>query len=161
MRQRLALAQALLGEPRILLLDEPTTGLDPASRLLFYEIIGELRDAGAAILLSTHALAELEGQADRVVVMQRGRKIADGNLSELRRGAGLPIRVRLTMDYEITEAPVGWQRIGKHRLERSCAESEKLNALRDAQALTGVVDIEIDAPGLDEMYAHFLRREDV
>lgn len=161
MRQRLALAQALLGQPRVLLLDEPTTGLDPASRLLFYEIVGELRDAGAAILLSTHALAELEGQADRVVVMQRGRKIADGTLSDLRRSAGLPVRVRLTMAHEIAVAPEGWARIGKNRLERSCAEAEKLATLRDAQALPGVVDMEIDAPGLDEMYAHFLRREDV
>ncbi len=161
MRQRLALAQALLGQPRVLLLDEPTTGLDPASRLLFYEIVGELRDAGAAILLSTHALAELEGQADRVVVMQRGRKIADGTLSDLRRSAGLPVRVRLTMAHEIAVAPEGWARIGKNRLERSCAEAEKLASLRDAQALPGVVDMEIDAPGLDEMYAHFLRREDV
>lgn len=161
MRQRLALAQALLGQPRVLLLDEPTTGLDPASRLLFYEIVGELRDAGAAILLSTHALAELEGQADRVVVMQRGRKIADGTLSDLRRSAGLPVRVRLTMAHEIAVAPEGWARIGKNRLERSCAEAEKLATLRDAQALPGVLDIEIDAPGLDEMYAHFLRREDV
>ena len=55
MRQRLALAQALLGEPQVLLLDEPTTGLDPASRQLFYRIVAELRAAGATILLSTHA----------------------------------------------------------------------------------------------------------
>src|SRR5690606_32977241 len=71
MRQRLALAQALLGTPKVLLLDEPTTGLDPASRLLFYDIVRELREAGAAILLSTHALAELEGLADRVIVMRK------------------------------------------------------------------------------------------
>ncbi len=161
MRQRLALAQALLGEPQILLLDEPTSGLDPASRLLFYEIIGELRNAGAAILLSTHALAELESQADRVIVMQRGEKIADGSLSDLRREAGLPVRVHLTMDHEIVEPPAGWQRIGRYRLERSCSETEKLSALRDAHALPGLVDIELDTPGLDEMYAHFLRREDV
>lgn len=160
MRQRLALAQALLGEPRVLLLDEPTTGLDPASRLLFYEIIGELRNAGAAILLSTHALAELESQADRVVVLQRGLKIADGSLSDLRREAGLPVRVQLTMDHEITHVPEGWRRIGTHRLERSCSESEKLAALREAQDMPGLIDIELDVPGLDEMYAHFLRRED-
>jgi len=160
MRQRLALAQALLGQPRVLLLDEPTTGLDPASRLLFYEIVGELRNAGAAILLSTHALAELERQADRVIVLQRGRKIADGSLSDLRRDAGLPVRVRLTVEHEITSAPDNWQRVGPYRLERSCTETTKLAALREAQTLPGVTDIEIEAPGLDEMYAHFLRRED-
>lgn len=160
MRQRLALAQALLGQPRILLLDEPTTGLDPASRLLFYEIIGELRNAGAAILLSTHALAELERQADRVIVMQRGHKIADGSLSDLRRDADLPVRVRVTFEQEINDVPAGWKRMGPHRLERSCAEAAKLAALREAQDMPGVTDIEIEVPGLDEMYAQFLRRED-
>src|SRR4051794_23677343 len=62
MRQRLGLAQALLGSPRALLLDEPTTGLDPALRRSFYAILHELRDEGAAILLSSHALTELEGE---------------------------------------------------------------------------------------------------
>lgn len=160
MRQRLALAQALLGSPRLLLLDEPTTGLDPASRLLFYEIVGELRNAGAAILLSTHALAELERQADRVIVMRRGHKIADGSLSDLRREADLPVRVRLTLEQAIADVPAGWERMGPHRLECSCAETAKLATLRAAQAIPGVTDIEIEAPGLDEMYAHFLRRED-
>ncbi len=91
MRQRLGLAQALLGEPRILLLDEPTTGLDPALRLSFYEILRELRGRGTALLLSSHALAELEGQVDRVVIMNQGRKVADGTMADLapqRRPAG-------------------------------------------------------------------------
>lgn len=61
MRQRLALAQALLGEPKVLLFDEPTTGLDPASRQMFYEVVRELNGRGATVLLSTHALAELDG----------------------------------------------------------------------------------------------------
>ncbi|NYT25985.1 ABC transporter ATP-binding protein [Alcaligenaceae bacterium] len=160
MRQRLALAQALLGQPRILLLDEPTTGLDPASRLLFYDLIRELRNAGAAILLSTHALAELEGHADRVIVMRRGKKIADGSLSDLRRQADLPVRVRLTFDFPLGDIPAGWQRMGAQRLERSCAEAGKLAILNEALALPGLADIELDVPGLDEMYAQFLRRED-
>ena len=53
MRQRLALAQALLGEPKVLLFDEPTTGLDPASRQMFYEVVRELNGRGATVLLST------------------------------------------------------------------------------------------------------------
>ena len=60
MRQRLGLAQALLGRPKLLLLDEPTTGLDPASRRDFYRFLDELRDTGSTILLSSHALSELE-----------------------------------------------------------------------------------------------------
>ncbi len=161
MRQRLALAQALLGRPRVLLLDEPTTGLDPASRLLFYEIVGELRAAGAGILLSTHALAELEGQADRVAVMRSGRKIADGTMGELRRSADLPVRIRVSLRPDRADhVPDGWRRLGPRRLERSCAERDKLAELRRAQAIEGIDDLEIETPGLDEMYAHFLRRDD-
>jgi Cu-processing system ATP-binding protein len=160
MRQRLALAQALLGAPQVLLLDEPTTGLDPASRLLFYDIVRELRDAGTAILLSTHALAELEGHADRVLVMRKGRKIADGTLGELRRDADLPVRIRVTLDTDPIQIPEGWRRIGACRMERTCAEADKLHQLRHAQMLPELRDIELEHPGLDEMYAQFLRRED-
>jgi len=74
MRQRLALAQALIGSPRLLLLDEPTTGLDPALRQTFYGILQDLSAKGATVLLSSHALMELEGETDRVVVMNQGRK---------------------------------------------------------------------------------------
>ena len=97
MRQRLGLAQALLGKPRALLLDEPTTGLDPVLRQSFYEIIGDLRQDGAMVLLSSHALAELEGHVDRVVVMNQGRKVADGSLADLRRLAVIRPRIRLRL----------------------------------------------------------------
>lgn len=160
MRQRLALAQALLGQPRLLLLDEPTTGLDPASRLLFYDIVQELREAGAAILLSTHALAEMESQADRVIVMRRGQKIADGTLSDLRRTAGLPVRLRLTLDQAPHCVPSGWSLSGERRIQRLFAEADKLQVLRQAHTIDGIIDLELESPGLDELYAHFLERED-
>ncbi|MCR6628620.1 MAG: ABC transporter ATP-binding protein [Magnetospirillum sp.] len=95
MRQRLALAQALLGEPRLLLLDEPTTGLDPALRQNFYDIVYELRQAGATVLMSSHALAELEGRTDRVIIMHQGSMRVCGTLDELRQLACLPSHLRL------------------------------------------------------------------
>ena len=147
MRQRLALAQALLGGPRVLFLDEPTTGLDPALRQSFYEIVRDLRDAGTTVLLCSHALTELEGQADRVVVMNRGRKVADGSLATLRGLAQLPVRIRLTL-------PSG------EVVETACANDDKVATLRQI-ACEGpeLADIEVVQPSLDEMYAHFLRRE--
>ncbi len=72
MRQRLGLAQALIGAPKILLLDEPTTGLDPALRMSFYQIVQKLRDEGTTVVLSSHALTEIEERADRVIIMNRG-----------------------------------------------------------------------------------------
>ncbi|TWA63570.1 Cu-processing system ATP-binding protein [Azospirillum baldaniorum] len=147
MRQRLALAQALLGGPKVLFLDEPTTGLDPALRQSFYEIVRDLRDAGTTVLLCSHALTELEGQADRVVVMNRGRKVADGSLATLRGLAQLPVRIRLTL-------PSG------EVVETACANDDKVATLRQI-ACEGpeLADIEVVQPSLDEMYAHFLRRE--
>lgn len=98
MRQRLALAQALLGEPKVLLFDEPTTGTDPASRQMFYEVVRELNGRGATVLLSTHALAELDGHADRIVVMKNGVKVADGSMDELHVQSGLPLTVNIRLN---------------------------------------------------------------
>lgn len=163
MRQRLALAQALLGEPRVLLFDEPTTGLDPASRLKFYEIVHELRASGATILLSTHALSELAGHADRIVVMKAGVKIADGGMSALRRDTGLPIRISVTLGPDDASAPPSsaWRQVETGRYERLCHESDKVEAIRSIGAIRAPIgDLDIQVPGLDDIYAHLLERED-
>lgn len=175
MRQRLALAQALLGGPKLLFLDEPTTGLDPALRQSFYAIVAELRDRGTTVLLCSHALTELEGQADRVVVMSRGRKVADGSLATLRSLAQLPVRIRLTLpsdDIDALAARVGQgaalTRLAGGVVELACANDDKIDLVRriacdgptaNIAAKIAIEDIEIVQPSLDEMYAHFLRRE--
>jgi Cu-processing system ATP-binding protein len=164
MRQRLGLAQALLGRPRVLLLDEPTTGLDPALRRSFYEIVAELRADGATVLLSSHALTELEGKADRVVIVNRGAKIADGTIEELRQIAKLPTRIRVRLaDCEAGRVDdwIGrtgaWKRINGHVLEIDAQPGEKISLLRSAASTDApVVDLDVAPPTLDELYAHFL-----
>jgi Cu-processing system ATP-binding protein len=159
MRQRLGLAQALLGNPRVLLLDEPTSGLDPALRRSFYEIIRDLVRGGATALLSSHALAELEGQVDRVVVMNQGRKVADGSIADLRALAAVQPRIRLRLPCApraVANGPdawAGWSSISDGVLELSCAESDVASVLR---GLPGAAeDIEIIRSSLDELYAAF------
>ena len=104
-----------------------------------------LRDEGACVLISSHALTELEGQADRVVVMSRGRKVADGTLPMLRDLAGIQPRLRMRLE-------------GGRVVETACDEAALPALLRALPP--GATDIEIDRPGLDDLYAAFLRREE-
>jgi Cu-processing system ATP-binding protein len=164
MRQRLGLAQALLGEPAVLLLDEPTTGLDPALRRSFYDAVDEIRSRGATILLSSHALTELEGRADRVIIVNRGVKIADGSIEDLRTIARLPTRIRVRLADRpagVVDAWIGstgpWRRINGHALEIDASAESKIELLRHATAADApVADLEVMPPTLDELYAHFL-----
>jgi ABC-2 type transport system ATP-binding protein len=82
-KQRLALACALVGDPRLLFLDEPTTGLDPQARRQLWELIGELRAGGRTIVLTTHYMEEAERLCDRVAIIDHGRAIALGTPREL------------------------------------------------------------------------------
>lgn len=142
MRQRLGLAQALLGSPRLLLLDEPTTGLDPELRAVFYAILAERAAEGAAVMLSSHLLTELEERTDRILVMDHGRLTASGTLEQLRRATGLPVRLRGTL----ADGGV---------IEIACRADEKLARLRELTARTDLADVVIEAPGLGDVYAHY------
>ena len=94
-RQRLALALALVGEPEVLLLDEPTAGMDPEARRSTRALIGELRADGRAILLTTHDLADVERLADRVAILHGGRIVEEGTPGEVAAGALPRLRFRL------------------------------------------------------------------
>lgn len=95
MRQRLGFAQALLGSPRILFLDEPTNGLDPEAIREFYSILRRLRDEGVTIVLTSHILAEIQERVDRLAIMTSGRIQALGTVRELRDHINLPLRIEV------------------------------------------------------------------
>jgi ABC-2 type transport system ATP-binding protein len=84
-KQRLALAAALAGRPEVLFLDEPSAGLDPQSRQLVFELIGELRDRGMAIILTTHLMDDAQRLADYVYIIDAGRNVAEGTVAQLLR----------------------------------------------------------------------------
>lgn len=168
MRQRLGLAQALLGRPRLLLLDEPTSGLDPALRRRFYEIIRDLKETGATVLLSSHLLTELEERTDRIVIMDRGQLIAEGSLRELRQKTRLPVQFRIS----VAERSAGevLRRLGRrddvnpddHSLITfTCPVEEKLAVVGEIAALGGLVrDIDIVSPSLDDIYTSLVGGEE-
>ncbi len=161
MRQRLGLAQALLCEPRLLLLDEPTSGLDPASRQSFYGIIRELVANRVTVLLSSHALQEIESEADRIAVMSEGRLVAYGSLDELRQSSSLPVRVRLLVADGVSPASLGESfgipaTINNQEIAFTCRPAAKMELLRRAAGCEHVVDVDVLPPTLDSLYAWFM-----
>ncbi|MEW6707217.1 MAG: ABC transporter ATP-binding protein [Pseudomonadota bacterium] len=95
MRQRLGFAQALLGRPQVLFLDEPTNGLDPQAIRDFYEILAGLRAQGVTVLITSHILAELQQRVDRLAIMVEGRICALGSVQQLRDELKLPLLLEL------------------------------------------------------------------
>jgi ABC-2 type transport system ATP-binding protein len=109
MRRRLDIGASLVGRPRVLFLDEPTTGLDPRTRNEVWQFIEELVSAGTTVLLTTQYMEEAERLADRIVVIDTGRIIAEGRAEQLKARVGgdfLEVRVARSADLERAEATV-------------------------------------------------------
>jgi len=175
MRQRLGLAQALIGSPRLLVLDEPTSGLDPASRKTFYDIVDRCAADGMTILMSSHALSEMEPHADRILVMRDGELVADGSLAALRRQTRLPIRIRVQTNTPAAIARLaegfenvrgddsaessGMRRINGHGVELTCMPDDLAGHMGRLAALgSEIADVEIQPPGLDQIYLHLAQQ---
>lgn len=163
MRQRVGLAQALIGQPRLLVLDEPTTGLDPVSRRDFYELLDDLAADGAAILLSSHALTEVEARTDRLLILSGGKMVAEGSMPDLRREAALPVTMHVTAingySADILQAIPNAIRVDG-AVHVTCSQNSKLATLADIAAHKDkVADIEIIPPSLEDIYSHFSRRD--
>ena len=165
MRQRLGLAQALLGRPRVLFLDEPTSGLDPALRRDFYDLLGDLKHDGVTVFLSSHALSEIESFGDRLIILRQGHIAAGGTLDELRHATGLPVRLRLCVRPDLAQTTriaselgpkVTVDEINGHTIDLSCSLADKMEVVRHIVRLDALVeDLDIEPPGLEEIYEYF------
>jgi len=102
MMQRLAIARAMMHDPAVLFLDEPSTGLDPQTRLLLWEIIREYNKAGKTILLTTHNMEEADSLCDRIAIVDHGKVIAQGTPGELKRSipGGYLVRVKFSSELD-------------------------------------------------------------
>ena len=163
MRQRVGLAQTLIGAPELLVLDEPTSGLDPVSRRDFYALLDGLSSSGAAILLSSHALTEVEARTDRIIILARGRIVAQGTLADLRRQAALPLVIQIVpapgQAAAVCAALPGATPAGD-QIVLSCPQSEKLPMLARIAALgRAIADVDLQPPSLEDIYSHFSQRD--
>ncbi|KPA23653.1 putative ABC transporter ATP-binding protein YxlF [Shimia sp. SK013] len=162
MRQRLGLAQVLLGRPKLALLDEPTSGLDPISRQDLYEIIDELAAEGCAVLIASHALTEMEARTDRIAIMRKGQLVANDTLQGLSARAGLRtrLRIRATENASAIALQTGGQRINGASVELEIDAADKMRTLRKITELgDSVSDIDITPPRLEDLYRYYARED--
>jgi ABC-2 type transport system ATP-binding protein len=139
-RRRLDLGLALIGDPELIFLDEPTTGFDPGARRRAWETIRSLRALGKTILLTTHYLDEVEQLADRVAVLREGRIVASGTVQELV-GGGPATEIRYRRNGEVVVVETDEPTRVLHELTAE--------AMRRGQELDG---LEVRRPSLEEVY---------
>lgn len=165
MQRRLNLACGVLHRPEVLLLDEPTVGVDPQSRQRIWEMLAALQAEGISLLWTTHQLEEAEKRCDRIVILDRGRVIAEGTLAELvAQTVGSGRQVTMVLE---DEPPQILQQHGftrgegnavRHGLGNVAVELPQLLAVVE-QAGAHVVDLRIEEPSLQEVFLGLTGRE--
>jgi ABC-2 type transport system ATP-binding protein len=172
MKRRVNLACGVMHAPQVLLLDEPTVGVDPQSRQKIFTMLDDLRRDGTSILLTTHHLDEAEQRSDRIVILDEGQVIAAGTIHELvERSVGTSRLVRIRVDRRLS-GPLISALDGSSALPlghvahdqfatRIDDVSEHLPGLLDAVRLQGyrVLDIEVHAPSLHHVFLHLTGNE--
>jgi ABC-2 type transport system ATP-binding protein len=164
MKRRLNIACGVLHEPKVVLLDEPTVGVDPQSRERIYDMLAGLRAAGASLLLTTHQLEEAEGRAERIVVIDHGKVIASGSLAELVLATVGPER---DVSLRLTSAPAApipgfttdaATAVLHARVADVAADLPRL--LERVRAAGGrVEDVTVRGPSLQSVFIHLTGRE--
>ena len=161
MRQRLGFAQALLGSPRLLFLDEPTNGLDPQGIREFYQILRALREQGVTAILTSHILAEIQLRVDRLALMRTGKIQALGTVHSLREELNLPLDFQLTLrpgaDETLRQAlanqPTASLQFNGETVHVRCPRERKMAMLDTLMTLgNALLDLHIKEPSLEDVF---------
>ncbi|MBP9799631.1 MAG: ABC transporter ATP-binding protein [Sterolibacterium sp.] len=161
MRQRLGFAQALLGQPKLLFLDEPTNGLDPEGIREFYRILNELKAEGTTIVITSHILAEIQERVDRLAILKLGKVQALGTLQSLREQNDLPLQITVHLADDTVDhlraalgglATAGVQVVDE-QVRLQCRRQDKMAVLQALAALDGqVLDVHVREPSLEDVF---------
>jgi len=168
MRRRLGVADVLLKQPQLIILDEPTQGLDPEGAREFLYIIRELKEEGITILLSSHLLHQVQAVCDRVGLFHRGRMVLEGTVTELAQQVlGSAYRLQLQADGPVSTLTEALQRLpGVVDVQREDDNRYRVAATSDlrAEAARAVVraggrllKLDVEAPSLDDIYARYFQ----
>jgi ABC-2 type transport system ATP-binding protein len=167
-RRRLDVALALIGDPELLFLDEPTTGFDPAARRAMWDLVESLRSGGTTIVLTTHYMDEAERLADRIAVIAQGEIVATGTPRSLRSGPQLAAEISFGVPagVELSQLPVGigatgTDSDGKVRLHTDDPVSALFSLTRWAlEHDHELPDLELRRPTLEDVYLHLTTSTD-
>lgn len=164
MRQRLGMAQALIGKPDFLVLDEPTSGLDPVARQNIYKILQEEKRRGTSILISSHVLTEIDDRVDRIVILNAGKVVADGTLNGLCQERTIPSQIHIEATTDACERiqntfghdlPI--TRLTENSIILRCEFARKITVLNSIYALgIPLTDIRITDPTLEEVFGAYM-----
>jgi ABC-2 type transport system ATP-binding protein len=162
-QQRTLLALALLGRPRVLVLDEPTTAVDPEGRQVIRRLIASERDRGCALLVTTHELTEAERSSDRVIIMNRGRVVIHGTLEQLAGAPEMIIELSGPVDAADLASALGCQVTSDAPIRLRCAIAstpERLATLNDFLTNVGVTLLSLRTrASLEERYLALIEQE--
>lgn len=163
MKRRVNIACGVLHQPQVVLLDEPTVGVDPQSRERIFQMLEELRADGTSILLTTHHLDEAESQCDRIVIIDHGRVIADGSLNDLVSntiGTNRRVTVRLTEPLSSSNGFAMDESLTQVKAEIGDVASELPVLLAKIHSEGGRIDdVEVRPPSLHAVFLHLTGRE--
>jgi ABC-2 type transport system ATP-binding protein len=161
MRQKLGIVQAVQHEPELLVLDEPTEGLDPIVQEAFYELVRERRDAGATVLFSSHVLSEVEALCERVGMIREGRMITVRVLSEMQAARPRLVRIEFVDPVAAAEFELeGAQRVELDGARLRLSYSGDPSALVRALAAERIVDLEIEKASLEGIFLSLYRTDE-
>jgi ABC-2 type transport system ATP-binding protein len=153
-RRRLDVALALVGDPELIFLDEPTTGFDPSARRAAWGVVDGLRDLGKTVFLTTHYMDEAENLADRIAVIAAGRIVAEGTPATLGGRGQMPARIRFTLPEGVEPPPGLARQHDGHVLIESDTPLRELKLLADWALGHGIdlPDLDVRRPSLEDVY---------